>query len=41
MNAWFGRHGRTIIALVAGAFGAYLVISAAVNLIHGPAPSPA
>jgi hypothetical protein len=41
MNAWFGRHGRTIIVLVAGAFGAYLVISAAVHLLHGPAPSPA
>jgi hypothetical protein len=41
MNAWFGRHGRTIIVLVAGAFGAYLVISGAVHLLHGPAPSPA
>jgi hypothetical protein len=36
VNAWFGRHGRTIIVLAVGAFGVYLTISAMVQLIHDP-----
>jgi hypothetical protein len=41
VNAWFGRYGRTIVVLAAGAFGVYLVISATVHLIQGPSPAPA
>jgi hypothetical protein len=40
VNTWFGRYGRTMIVLAAGAFGIYLVISATVHLIQGPAPTP-
>jgi hypothetical protein len=42
VNAWFGRYGRTIVVLAAGAFGVYLVIHAIVELIQGPPlPPPA
>ena len=33
VNAWFGRHGRTIIVLAVGAFGVYLTISATAQLL--------
>jgi hypothetical protein len=39
VNAWIGRHGRTIVVLAAGAFGVYLVIHAVVQLIEGPPPA--
>ena len=41
VNAWFGRYGRTVLVLAMGGFGIYLVISATVHLVHGPAPAPA
>jgi hypothetical protein len=40
VNAWIGRHGRTIVVLAAGAFGVYFVIHAMVQLIQGPPPPP-
>ena len=39
VNGWLSRYGRTIVVLAAGAFGVYLVISATVHLVRGPAPT--
>ena len=33
VNAWLARHGRTIIVLVAGCFGVYLIISGIAHLV--------
>ncbi|WP_018335578.1 GAP family protein [Actinomycetospora chiangmaiensis] len=33
VNAWLGRHGRTIVVLAAGAFGVYLIVAGTVHLV--------